>query len=89
VNRYKPVPDANQFFEQRTSGMSEFNWHTDTITRSTPVTPSYRNSQNVRRFLKSQCGEDFRFDRAFMQWIKDGADKTMGDVADEWVRRQM
>ncbi len=68
--------------------MSEFNWHTDTITRSTPVTMSYRNTQNVRRFLKSQCGAGFKFDRPFMQWIKDGTDKTMGDVADEWIRRQ-
>lgn len=67
--------------------MSEFNWHSDTITRLTPVTASYRNSQNVRRFLKSQCGPGFKFDRPFMQWIKDGADKTMGDVADEWIRR--
>ena len=67
--------------------MSEFNWHTDTITRSTPVTVSYRNTQNVRRFLKSQCGADFRFDRPFMQWIKDGTDKTMGNVADEWIKR--
>lgn len=68
--------------------MSEFNWHADTITRSTPVTASYRNTQNVRRFLKTQCGPDFRFDRPFMQWIKDGKDKTMGDVADEWIRRR-
>ncbi len=68
--------------------MSEFNWHTDTITRSTPVTASYRNTQNVRRFLKTQCGAGFRFDRPFMLWIKDGTDKTMGDVADEWIRRR-
>ncbi|MEO9874374.1 MAG: DUF6434 domain-containing protein [Anderseniella sp.] len=67
--------------------MNEFNWHTDTITRSTPVTASYRNSQNVRRFLKSQCGAGFKFDRPFMKWIKDGTDKTMGDVADEWIKR--
>lgn len=67
--------------------MSDFNWHTDAITRSTPVTASYRNTQNVRRFLKFQCGAGFRFDRPFMQWIKDGTDKTMGEVADEWVRR--
>jgi hypothetical protein len=67
--------------------MSDFNWHTDTITRPTPVTVNYRNTQNVRRFLKSQCGAGFRFDRPFMQWIKDGTDKTMGDVADEWVKR--
>lgn len=67
--------------------MSKFNWHTDTITRSTPVTAGYRNTQNVRRFLKSQCGAGFKFDRPFMQWIKDGTDRTMGDVADEWNKR--
>jgi hypothetical protein len=69
--------------------MGGFNWHTDTITRSTPVRAGYRNTQNVRRFLKSQCGAGFRFDRPFMQWIKDGTDKTMGDVADEWIKRNM
>lgn len=69
--------------------MNKFDWHTDTIIRSTPVTTTYRNTQNVRRFLKSQCGAGFKFDRPFMQWIKDGTDKTMGDVADEWIRRQM
>lgn len=67
--------------------MSEFNWHTDIITRSTPVTVNYRNTQYVHRFLKSQCGAGFWFDRPFMQWIKDGTDKTMGDVADEWIKR--
>ncbi len=68
--------------------MSLFNWHSDTITRDTPVLGNYKNTQNVRRFLKSQCGEHFKFDRPFMQWIKDGTEKTMGDVADEWRRRQ-
>ena len=53
-----------------------------------PVTRTYRNTQNVRRFLRSQCGDGFKFDRPFMQWIKDGAAKTMGDVADEWLRRR-
>ncbi len=67
--------------------MSEFNWHTDNITRSTPVTETYRNTQNVRRFLKAHCGPDFRFDRSLMHWIKDGRDKTMGEVADEWKSR--
>jgi Domain of unknown function (DUF6434) len=66
-----------------------FDWHSDLIARTTPVDATYRNTQNVRRFLKSQCGPAFRFDRAFMLWIKGGADKTMGDVADEWLRRQI
>ncbi len=68
--------------------MAPFDWHCDRITRATPVTPTYRNTQNVRRFLRSQCGDGFKFDRPFMQWIKDGAAKTMGDVADEWLRRR-
>jgi hypothetical protein len=68
--------------------MTAFDWHSDPLSRETPVTETYRNTQNVRRFLKSQCGEHFRFDRPFMQWIKDGAPKTLGDVADEWQRRQ-
>ncbi len=64
-----------------------FDWHSGKITRATPVTASYRNTQNVRRFLVAQCGPTFKFYRAFMAWIKDGAPKTMGDVADEWKRR--
>jgi hypothetical protein len=64
-----------------------FDWHADQITRATQVTESYRTTQNVRRFLRSECGMRFRLDRAFMQWIKDGSKKTMGDVADEWRRR--
>lgn len=67
--------------------MAHFDWHADRISRETPVTPSYRSTQNVRRFLQSECGARFRFDRPFMQWIKDGTSKTMGDVADEWLRR--
>jgi hypothetical protein len=67
--------------------VTDLDWHSDPISRDTPVTSTYRNTQNVRRFLKSQCGDRFRFDRSFMQWIKDGTPKTMGDVADEWLRR--
>jgi hypothetical protein len=43
--------------------------------------------QNVRRFLHAECGAGFKFDRPFMQWIKDGTPKTMGAVGDEWRRR--
>ena len=48
----------------------------------------YRSTQNVRRFLHAECGAGFKFDRPFMQWIKDGTPKTMGAVAEEWRRRQ-
>lgn len=65
-----------------------FDWHSDQITASTPVTSSYRNTQNVRRFLQDSCGSDFKFDRAFMAWVKNEEPKTMGDVAVEWQRRK-
>jgi hypothetical protein len=40
--------------------------------------PSYRSTQNVRRFLHAECGAGFKFDRPFMQWIEDGTLKAMG-----------
>jgi len=66
----------------------KFDWHADVITRATQVNADYRSTQNGRRFMRSQCGDAFTFDRPFMAWIKDGTPKTMGDVADEWTRRQ-
>ncbi|MGF6590214.1 DUF6434 domain-containing protein [Pseudomonas sp. 2835] len=63
-----------------------FDWHAGPITRSTPLDKHYRNTQEVRRFLIGQCGASFKFDRAFMAWIKTAEPLTMGDVADEWTR---
>ena len=63
--------------------MRSFDWHSDPIFRTTLVTPAYKNTQNVRRFLTRE------FNRAFMAWIINGEAKTMGDVADEWLRRKM
>lgn len=67
--------------------MPAFDWHSSKITRATPITRDYRNTQNVWRFFKAHCGAAFRFDRPFMAWLKDGSPKTMGDAADEWLRR--
>ena len=65
----------------------DFDWHGGVITRQTVVDANYRSTQNVRRFLVHKCGPEFQLDRDFMAWIRDGAVKTMGDVADEWLRR--
>ena len=63
-------------------------WHSALLTLSTVVDKNYKNTQNVRRFMRDQCGEDFRFDRQFMAWIRDDTHKDLGDVVDEWKRRQ-
>lgn len=63
-------------------------WHSDAISRETPITKTYRNTQNVRRFFKAECGGAFKFDRPLMAWLKDGGACTMGEAADEWLRRR-
>ena len=60
--------------------MKAFDWHSDTITRDTPITSNYRNTQRVRRFFREQCGDHFKFDRPFMAWLKRTKNKTMGDA---------
>ena len=65
-----------------------FHWHGGHITLTTAVDPAYRNTQNVRRFLVVQCGPDFRFNRDFIAWIRNGTPESIGDVANEWSRRQ-
>ena len=67
--------------------MTKFDWHSGDITRDTPVTSTYRSTQNVRRFMTEHCGPHFKFDRPFMSWGREGHPKTMGDVVDEWLRR--
>ena len=67
--------------------MKVFDWHSDTITRDTPITSNYRNTQRVRRFFREQCGDHFKFDRPFMTWLKRTKNQTMGDAVKEWLRR--
>ncbi|WP_421782023.1 DUF6434 domain-containing protein [Kiloniella litopenaei] len=74
--------------DQKTSP-ENINWHSATLTRETPITESYKHTQNVRRFMKLQCGEHFKFNRDFMSWIKNGTPKTLGDVADHWLHQEM
>jgi hypothetical protein len=67
--------------------MTAFDWHRGQITRATVLTPGYRSTQKVRRFFKEQCGEGFKFDRAFRAWLMAASGQTMGDAVDEWCRR--
>ena len=68
--------------------MSKVDWHKDFIEDNTLVTSSYKSTQNVRRYFKAKCGDNFAFDRGFMQWMKQAEGITMGEAAKEWLRRQ-
>lgn len=58
----------------------KIDWHSALFTRSTAIDKNYKNTQNVSRFMMSQCGENFRFDREFIAWIRDETSKNLGDV---------
>ncbi|UTZ25365.1 hypothetical protein HB761_00555 [Vibrio campbellii] len=68
--------------------MSKVDWHKDPIEDNTLVTSSYKSTQNVRRYFKSKCGDNFAFARGFMQWMKQAEGITMGEAVQEWLRRQ-
>lgn len=63
--------------------MEKVDWHKNQIDDSTVITDSYKTTQNVRRYFKSKLGEEFKFDRDFMQWMNNATGLTMGDALQE------
>lgn len=63
---------------------SKFDWHSAELTPETKITDSYKNTQNVRRFMVSQVGKSFRFSIRLMAWIKENEGKTLADVVAQW-----
>lgn len=68
--------------------MEKIDWHKNQIDDKTIITDTYKTTQNVRRYFKSKFGEQFRFDRSFMEWMKNATGLTMGQAAKEWMSRQ-
>ncbi|MEZ8150465.1 DUF6434 domain-containing protein [Vibrio splendidus] len=67
--------------------MKKVDWHKNQIDDSTVITDSYKTTQNVRRYFKSKLGEEFKFDRDFMQWMNNATGLTMGDALQERAKR--
>ncbi|MFK7834955.1 MAG: DUF6434 domain-containing protein [Sulfitobacter sp.] len=67
---------------------SKFDWHSAPLTPDTVITDSYKNSQNVRRFFKSHVRPHFKFNIAFMAWIKGNIGKTLADAVVEFKRQE-
>lgn len=65
---------------------STFDWHSAPLSPDTVITDSYRNSQNVRRFFKSQVGDGFKFTIGFMDWIRTHHGATLADAVAEYLR---
>lgn len=64
--------------------VSRFDWHKEPLSNETVITDSYKNTQNVRRFFKSEVGGDFKFNIAFMEWMRSNEGKTLGDACEQY-----
>ena len=63
---------------------SRFDWHKEKLSHQTVITDSYKNTQNVRRFFQSELGPDFRFNIAFMEWMKDNIGRNLSDACEAY-----
>lgn len=68
---------------------SNFDWHKAPLSLDTILTDSYKNTQNVRRFFHKNIGPGFKFNIAFMDWLKCNFGKTLADAIDEYNSQQV
>lgn len=66
--------------DAKTKASSKFDWHSAQLTPDTVITDSYKNSQNVRRFFKQHADPAFKFNIAFMAWMKENVGATLADA---------
>lgn len=74
----KPAP-------RRSRPKGAFNWARDPITDQTIIDAGYTNGPNVRDYFTTSIGPRFRFNLAFMQWMKSNPGRTMSDAIDAWL----
>ncbi|MEE9427175.1 MAG: DUF6434 domain-containing protein [Paracoccaceae bacterium] len=71
--------------DQKPRRTSSFDWHSEQLSKCTIITDNYKSSQNVRRFFKENIGSSFKFNIAFMEWIKANVGKTLNDACLAYV----
>jgi len=59
-------------------------WQIAPLIRSTRIDSAFRVTQNVMRFFRRSCGQNFAMEREFQAWLCDGTPKTLGEAADAW-----
>ena len=58
---------------------SKFDWHAAPLTDETIITDSYKNTQNMRRYMHTHI-PGFKFSISFMDWMKANAGKRLIDA---------
>ncbi|WP_119165324.1 DUF6434 domain-containing protein [Algihabitans albus] len=82
----RDIPQTPGHDRQPGRRASRINWAHLEITPETVITDSYTNGPNVRAFFRAQIGARFRFNIAFMNWMRDNCGRTMADAVEAWLR---
>lgn len=64
---------------------SSFDWHSERLTPETIITDSYKNTQNMRRFMQAAI-PGYKFSLPFMNWMKANIGRTLADAVLEAKR---
>ena len=67
---------------------SRFNWHSAELSENTLITDNYKNTQNVRCFFKNAIDDSFKFNIAFMDWMKSNVGKSLGEACVAYLEFQ-
>lgn len=70
---------------KKTAISSTFDWNVENLYNSTINTNNYKNTENFRMFFKQAIGDHFKFNVAFMDWMKANNGKTLGDAVIIWM----
>ncbi|MEL7372181.1 MAG: DUF6434 domain-containing protein [Myxococcota bacterium] len=60
-------------------------WRQATLTPATRIDGAYRNTQNMRAFMKHHASPRFAFSNEFMQWMRSNVGKTLADAVAFWT----
>lgn len=71
--------------EKEPRAQSNFDWRKEPLTVATTITDSYKNTQNMRRFMQMHAADHFAFSNEFMDWMKSAQGKTLQSAIDYWL----
>ncbi|MEO0563550.1 MAG: DUF6434 domain-containing protein [Chloroflexota bacterium] len=63
---------------------SDFDWGKAPLALDTVITDSYKNTQNMRQFMKKHVGDSFSFRSPFMRWMEANVGKTLSEAVEAW-----
>ena len=61
-----------------------FDWASETLKLDTVITDNYRNTRNVREFMKRHADAKFAFSNEFMAWMRQNQGQTLKEAVEYW-----